>query len=72
MTVEPLEQRIIDLEQELALQRHTVDQLSDIIAEQQKDIDRLTASFRAVAGKIKAFDEFLSEGGVDDGPPPHY
>ena len=68
-----MEDRIIALEETVALQGKTIDDLSDVIAEQQRQIDRNERMLKAVATKLHAMyeqDEFI--GAPPDEPPPHY
>ena len=68
-----MEDRIITLEETVALQGKTIDDLSDVIAEQQRQIDRNERMLKAVATKLHAMfeqDDFI--GAPSDEPPPHY
>ncbi|BBD08964.1 SlyX family protein [Desulfovibrio ferrophilus] len=67
------ESRIIALEETVGLQGKTIDDLSDVIAEQQKQIDKNERMLRAVANKLHAmYDPGLSVDGPPDEAPPHY
>ncbi|WP_461208499.1 SlyX family protein [Desulfocurvus sp. DL9XJH121] len=68
-----MEDRIIALEETVALQGKTIDDLSDVIAEQQRQIDKNERMLRAVATKLSSFAETGST--LDQPPdeaPPHY
>lgn len=68
-----LENRIITLEEIVGLQGKTIDDLSDVIAAQQKQIDNNERMLKAVATKLHAMYE---PGSGSDSPPdeapPHY
>jgi len=66
------EDRIIALEETVALQGKTIDDLSDVIAEQQKQIDKNERLLKAVATKLSAMYDPTMEIGPPDEAPPHY
>lgn len=67
-----LETRITELESRVAFQEDAIDQLSDTVARQAKEIDTLTRMIKILNKNL----ESLSTGSVIDGgsepPPPHY
>lgn len=68
-----MEDRIIRLEETVALQDKTIEDLSDVIAAQQKQIDRLERTQKSIATKLHAM--FDHSSGIDAPPdesPPHY
>lgn len=68
-----MEDRIIRLEETVALQEKTMEELSDVIAGQQKQIDTLERMLRSVATKLHAMYDPTT--GIDSPPdeaPPHY
>lgn len=67
-----MEDRIIALEETVALQGKTIDDLSDVIAAQQRQIDRNERMLKAVATKLHAMFEENDIGAPSDEPPPHY
>ncbi|MGE8187059.1 SlyX family protein [Pseudomonas sp. NPDC086278] len=66
-----LEDRVTDLESQLAFQDDTIQALSDVLAVQQRAVERLQLQMAALlkrqeemAGQFETFEE--------DAPPPHY
>jgi SlyX protein len=66
-----LEERVTDLESQLAFQDDTIQALSDVLAVQQRAVERLQLQMAALlkrqeemAGQFDTFEE--------EAPPPHY
>jgi SlyX protein len=66
-----LEERVTDLESQLAFQDDTIQALSDVLATQQRAVERLQLQMAALlkrqeemAGQFETFEE--------EAPPPHY
>ncbi|KDD68366.1 SlyX protein [Pseudomonas sp. BT76 TE3572] len=66
-----LEERVTDLESQLAFQDDTIQALSDVLATQQRAVERLQLQMTALlkrqeemAGQFETFEE--------EAPPPHY
>ena len=66
-----LEERVTDLESQLAFQDDTIQALNDVLAAQQRAVERLQLQMTALlkrqeemAGQFEAFEE--------EAPPPHY
>ncbi|MDQ3203505.1 MAG: SlyX family protein [Pseudomonadota bacterium] len=66
-----LEDRVTDLESQLAFQDDTIQALSDVLAVQQRAVERLQLQMAALlkrqeemAGQFESFEE--------EAPPPHY
>ncbi len=66
-----LEERVNDLESQLAFQDDTIQSLSDVLATQQRAVERLQLQMAALlkrqeemAGQFESFEE--------EAPPPHY
>lgn len=66
-----LEDRVTDLESQLAFQDDTIQSLSDVLAVQQRAVERLQMQMAALlkrqeemAGQFETFEE--------EAPPPHY
>lgn len=66
-----LEARVTDLESQLAFQDDTIQALSDVLATQQRAVERLQLQMTALlkrqeemAGQFETFEE--------EAPPPHY
>ena len=66
-----LEQRIADLEARLAFQDDTIQTLSDVLAAQQRTVDRLQAQLGLLARRQEDLQSRV-EGEGDEAPPPHY
>ena len=66
------EERLIDLEAKIAHQDQSLNELSDEIFRQRKQLDQLEATCRYLLDKVRA----LTEPGADSDPgteqPPHY
>lgn len=60
-------ERIAELESRIAFQEEAIDKLSDIVARQEKDLERLTRMIQFLNTEIKS-------GAIEDNdqPPPHY
>ena len=70
---EPLEPRISDLETRLAYVDRMVEDLSSVIATQDREIERLTGQVRRMAERMGDIDAQLDHTAApDDKPPPHY
>ncbi|MBZ9783454.1 SlyX family protein [Pseudomonas sp. REP124] len=66
-----LEDRVTDLESQLAFQDDTIQALNDVLATQQREVERLQLQMAALlkrqeemAGRFESFE--------DEAPPPHY
>jgi SlyX protein len=66
-----LEDRVTDLESQLAFQDDTIQSLNDVLAAQQRVVERLQLQMAALlkrqeemAGQFESFEE--------EAPPPHY
>lgn len=64
-------QAIVELEIRLEHQEAALNDLSDIVAKQQRMIDRLLAEVRHLSS-VQAQDAATQGGSADDPPPPHY
>lgn len=65
-------ERLIDIETQLAHQEHTVTELNDALANQQTQIANLELQVRTLTDRIRAIAEAAPGGADDDAPPPHY
>lgn len=65
-----------DVQSRLAFQEQTVTELSDVVARQAEQIDRLEQQLRVLAGKYRDLRDTLEEGPGGASPaderPPHY
>ncbi|KAB0550787.1 hypothetical protein F7R01_06160 [Pseudomonas argentinensis] len=66
----PLEERIVELESRQAFQDDTIQALNDALVEQQKLIERLQIQMQALAKRQEEVSPF--SGTQDEAPPPHY
>lgn len=66
-----LEQRLEELETRQAFQDDTVQTLSDVLYEQERQIERLQLQMQAL---LRRLDDLQGQVGVseEDAPPPHY
>jgi len=70
MSIEALEQRIIELETRLSYQDHTIEQLNEVVTAQQRQIDRLEAGLRGLREQQAGGDQIRHPD--EETPPPHY
>ena len=66
------EAHIIDLETRLTYQEATLQELSDVIARQQKTLDNLGAQLELVRQQMRAQAQFDVLPTAQEPPPPHY
>lgn len=71
MPTRSTEDRIIRLESDVALNLKVIDDLNDVIADQQKQIDRLERRLELISVKLASLD-VESTNGMSDEVPPHY
>ena len=64
--------RLDEVETKLAYQEKLVDDLSDVLADQQKRIDALEADIRRLAERLQAMTEPAAANRPEDDVPPHY
>ena len=69
---EPLENRVNDLEAQIAVQNRTIDELSDALAEQWQKIDKLDRQVNKLNDRLAAAEGDLHTVLLQDRPPPHY
>jgi SlyX protein len=75
MTDKNADERLIELETRLAYQEHTIQQLNDIVSTQQKQIDQLTVTLKALVSRFREAAHEASPveaGNPDSEKPPHY
>lgn len=65
------EQRLIALEERLAHQDRTIEELSAVITGQWREIDRLKRQLAMIDDQIAAVEQ-LARTGKAEPPPPHY
>ncbi|MFB9137690.1 SlyX family protein [Vibrio sp. AK197] len=71
-TNEQLEQRINDLECQIAFQEQTIDALNEALSEQQLMITKMQDQMKYVVGKVKNIDSSNMASEKEETPPPHY
>lgn len=68
-----MEARIAELECRIAFQDHTLDELGNVIARQQREIDILREQVRSLAEQTRDLRPSpLDQNSGDEPPPPHY
>lgn len=67
-----LEERIAKLEETVYFQDNTVRELNQALVAQQFQLDEMEKRMFAMQTKLRELLPALDDGGVDDGPPPHY
>ncbi len=66
------EQRLIALESRLTHHERMAEEMSDVMVEQQRTIDLLTAQLRRLTERMRDMAASWSPSPQDDRPPPHY
>jgi len=64
--------KITDLETRLAQQEHTLDELSDVVAEQARVIDLFREQLKRLTDRMGNVEDSVPGKGPDEPPPPHY
>ncbi|GAA0573343.1 SlyX family protein [Caenispirillum bisanense] len=72
MAADDLEQRVIDLESRLAHHERAAEDLSDVIAEQGRIIDRMALQIRRLIDRVMELEAGPGGAPQDEPPPPHY
>jgi len=74
MTTEPddMRERLIALETRLAHYERMAEEMSDVMADQQRAIDMLTLQLRRLSERMRDMAAGWSPSPQDDKPPPHY
>ncbi|KIE18895.1 protein SlyX-like protein [Vibrio sinaloensis] len=70
--VEQLENRVNDLECQLAFQEQTTEELNEALSQQQLLITKMQDQMKYVVGKIKNMDSSNLADQSEETPPPHY
>ncbi len=66
------ENRLIDIETRIAYQEDTIQQLSDIVAKQQRQIDKLADLSKLLTERYQSLQASDTGASIDDEKPPHY
>ncbi len=67
------EERLVEIETKIAFQEQGIKDVSDVICEQQQEIERLGTICETLVKRVKEFSELIP--GIDapaDEMPPHY
>ena len=67
-----LEQKIIDLESQLAFQEDTIETLNQALASQQRQLDDVQFKLKHVLDKVKSMEPSNIASAEEETPPPHY
>ncbi|WP_114787996.1 SlyX family protein [Vibrio tetraodonis] len=70
--IQELENRINDLECQLAFQEQTVESLNEALSQQQLLISKMQDQMKYVVGKVKNIDSSNLADPTQETPPPHY
>ena len=70
--IQQLEQRVSDLECQLAFQEQTIDELNQALSTQQLMLMKMQDQMKYVAGKVKNMDASHLADPSEETPPPHY
>lgn len=71
-SIEQLENRVNDLECQLAFQEQTIEQLNDALSQQQLQLSRMQEQMTFMIGKIKSLGGSNLADQSEETPPPHY
>ncbi len=66
------EERLIDIETKLAYQEDLIEELNKTVYRQQKELERLEAICKSLAGRIESLSTARGEGIPANERPPHY
>ncbi|MDC0612303.1 SlyX family protein [Vibrio sp.] len=67
-----LEQRIDDLEYQIAYQEQTIDSLNNALAQQQLQMSKMQEQMQFMIGKLKTMTSSNLADPSEETPPPHY
>lgn len=67
-----MEDKLIDLESRIAFQDETIDALSQIVTQQQTQLDTLTKEVERLRDRLKAIIPSPLGSDEPEPPPPHY
>lgn len=72
LTTQALDQRVNDLECQLAFQEQTIEELNHALSQQQLLITKMQDQMKYVVGKVKNLDSSNLADPSEETPPPHY
>jgi SlyX protein len=67
-----MNERIEQIEEKLAHLERAVNELSDVVARQQKDLDRVTDRHQRLLDKMAAMESDFGASATAEEKPPHY
>lgn len=67
-----IEERLINLETKIAYQEDLIEELNKTVYQQQKELERLEAICKSLAGHIESLSAARNEGMSANERPPHY
>jgi len=67
-----MEDRLEELETQIAFQNNTLQELNDAIIHQQQQIDQLDASVKLIIDKMRSLATDTVKPESEETPPPHY
>lgn len=67
-----MESRLTELESRTAFQDHALQELSDVVARQQREIDQLRLQLESLRAQLAALATAGSAHPAEEPPPPHY
>jgi SlyX protein len=68
----PFPERLAAIEEKLAHLERAVNELSDVVARQQKELDRATDRHQRLMDKMAAMESDLGASATAEEKPPHY
>lgn len=72
MNAPSVEERLIELEMRLAFQERMTEDLSEIVAEQAKSIEKLKSMLSRQGDRLLSLEQGGGSSPQDERPPPHY
>lgn len=65
---------IVELQQQIAFQEHTIDTLNEVVSEQQKDLTRIDRVLGLLVQQMTSLQQAADagQGSPEANPPPHY
>lgn len=67
-----MDERVTELENRVAFQDHTIQELNDVVTRQQQVIDKLSLDLDTLKDQVKNLAPSLVIDESEETPPPHY
>lgn len=67
-----MDKRVTELENRVAFQDHTIQELNDVVTRQQQVIDKLSLDLDTLKNQVKNLTPSLVIDESEETPPPHY